>query len=354
MARRLLRRRRHPGALRSFTLLATALAMALPAGEAIAEPRAERLARLEARVERLNQDADRLVEDYLEQKLALERTTAELRQLDQQARAAQRALDELRSRVSERAAAAYMHGPGSTLASTLLADSPIALAERMQVLNVLSQQESELLTQAELARASLRQQKAALESKRREQAAGLARLAQQKARVERTIAEVEALLEERRALERQARAAAERERQLTPASAGAPGRDPGQAPLTASPAVKASGRAAAAVAYAYKQLGKPYRWGAAGPDAFDCSGLTMMAWQQGGVSLPHSSRAQARVGRRITRAQLRPGDLIFYYNPISHVAIYVGGGKQIAATHTGDYVRLQPVRDNATAYTRPG
>ena len=100
-----------------------------------------------------------------------------------------------------------------------------------------------------------------------------------------------------------------------------------------------SAGASAAVNFARAQIGKPYHWGGAGPDSYDCSGLTMMAWRAGGVSLPHSSQAQYSGTTHVPLSAVQPGDLIFYYGDISHVGIYVGGGDIIAATHTGDYVR---------------
>lgn len=109
--------------------------------------------------------------------------------------------------------------------------------------------------------------------------------------------------------------------------------------------------AAKAVQTAAAQIGKPYRWGAAGPDAFDCSGLTMYAWRAGGVSLPHSSRAQYASLPHVSRAQLAPGDLVFFGHPIHHVGIYKGGGVMIAAPRTGQTVREQSIfrRDYAGA-----
>ena len=116
-----------------------------------------------------------------------------------------------------------------------------------------------------------------------------------------------------------------------------------------------SPRAAAAIAYAEAQLGKPYRYAAAGPDAFDCSGLTMMAWAAAGVSMGHYSGAQYAAFPHVPLDQLQPGDLIFWGPGGSeHVAMYVGGGLQIAATHTGDYVRIQPVSSNSIGAARPG
>jgi cell wall-associated NlpC family hydrolase len=104
--------------------------------------------------------------------------------------------------------------------------------------------------------------------------------------------------------------------------------------------VDASGRAAAAIKYAMAQVGDAYVYGAAGPNAFDCSGLTMMAWAQAGVGLPHSSSAQSGSGTRISADDLQPGDLVFYYSPISHVAMYIGNGLIVHAANPGAGVRV--------------
>ena len=109
-------------------------------------------------------------------------------------------------------------------------------------------------------------------------------------------------------------------------------------------------RAAKAIAYACAQLGDPYRWGAAGPGRFDCSGLTMMAWKQAGVSLPHNAAAQARAGTPVSTSQLRPGDVVFFYRPIGHSGLYIGNGLMIHAPQTGDRVKIAPVR-GAGSYT---
>ncbi len=98
-----------------------------------------------------------------------------------------------------------------------------------------------------------------------------------------------------------------------------------------------------AVETAYAQLGDTYVWGGAGPDEFDCSGLTMYAYAAAGVSLPHSSRSQSTMGIPVSRDELQPGDLVFYYSPVSHVAIYVGDGQIIHAYNFGEPVSLDPV-----------
>ena len=97
------------------------------------------------------------------------------------------------------------------------------------------------------------------------------------------------------------------------------------------------------VSIALRYLGRPYVWAASGPRTFDCSGFTMFVYAQVGVHLPHSSRAQINYGARVSRANLKPGDLLFFYSPIHHVAIYIGNGKMVHAPHTGDVVSIDPV-----------
>ncbi len=99
-------------------------------------------------------------------------------------------------------------------------------------------------------------------------------------------------------------------------------------------------RGSIALKYALKQVGDVYVWAAAGPTRWDCSGLTMRAFQQAGVSLPHSSRIQVKYGKSISAGSLKPGDLLFFGKPISHVSIYMGGGKMVQAPRPGKRVEV--------------
>jgi cell wall-associated NlpC family hydrolase len=115
--------------------------------------------------------------------------------------------------------------------------------------------------------------------------------------------------------------------------------------------------AATAVAYARGQLGKPYVYGATGPDAFDCSGLTQAAWQAAGVSIPRTSEQQWADLPHVSSPQ--PGDLIFYTGspidpPPGHVTMYLGGGQMIEAYGTGVPVRVTAVRSGVWGYADPG
>jgi cell wall-associated NlpC family hydrolase len=109
------------------------------------------------------------------------------------------------------------------------------------------------------------------------------------------------------------------------------------------------------VSIAKRYLGAPYRWGASGPNSFDCSGFTSFVYRQVGVSLPRTSRSQYGAGERVPRGSLQPGDLVFFGSPIHHVGIYIGGGQYIHAPRTGDVVKISSLasRSNYTGAVRP-
>lgn len=120
------------------------------------------------------------------------------------------------------------------------------------------------------------------------------------------------------------------------------------APSYSAP-VSTDTRVQAAINYALAQVGDDYVWAAEGPDAFDCSGLTMMAMRQAGVSLPHYSGYQSEMGTYVSRDNLKPGDLIFWYTPVAHVSIYIGNGEMVHARNTTYGV----VRQSVSSYPAP-
>jgi peptidoglycan DL-endopeptidase CwlO len=123
-------------------------------------------------------------------------------------------------------------------------------------------------------------------------------------------------------------------------------------PTVSAPAITGTGIGVAALRAAASQLGKPYRWGAEGPGSYDCSGLTSYAFARAGVTLPRSSSQQALVGTPVSWNEMQPGDLVFYYSPVSHVGIYAGDGKFINAPQSGDVVRYQNVSRSAFSGAR--
>jgi len=294
-------------------------------------------AKLEAQLEQLNRQADQLVEEYNQSRLTLARVRKIRDAMRQQADGAEQNLKTLQASLGARAAAAYVQGAGNTLAAVLDSDDPASAIDRVQVLELLASHDGDLLDRLALAGKAYDSRKRDLADAEREAAAEVDRLDAKKAEVERAAARTRELL-----------------RQLKARSAPSPSPTPTPSPTPSPPpSGGGSGAGAIAVRYALAQVGKSYCYGGAGPGCFDCSGLTMRAWGQAGISLPHSSAAQYGVGRHVSAGELQPGDLVFYYQPISHVSIYIGNGQRVSATHTGDYVRVQSLGSDIVGYTRP-
>jgi peptidoglycan DL-endopeptidase CwlO len=296
-------------------------------------------ARLEDQLDQQNRQADQLVEQYNQSNEALKKIRRSLKGLRAEANGAQADVRKLQATLGARASAAYVQGAGSAVAAVLGSDDPAAAIARVQVLDLLAARDGDLMDQLGVAGKAFDERQRNLLAAEKAQAAEVQRLAAKKAEVEQAADRTRVLLSRMRA--------ADRPSAPSPASVGP------VAPPPSGGGGGGSGSAAAAVAYARAQVGKPYCYGGAGPGCYDCSGLTMMAWRQAGVSLPHSSASQFNVGRRISASELQPGDLIFYYSPISHVSIYIGGGQRISATHTGDYVRVQSLGSSIVGYARP-
>ncbi|WP_327409107.1 NlpC/P60 family protein [Streptomyces sp. NBC_01281] len=108
-------------------------------------------------------------------------------------------------------------------------------------------------------------------------------------------------------------------------------------------------KAGKALAFARTQIGKPYVWGATGPDSYDCSGLTQAAWKAAGVSLPRVTYDQVNAGTTVSLTDAKPGDLVFFYDDISHVGLYIGNGMMIHAPKPGAYVREESIYYDGTS-----
>ena len=380
--------RRAPRLLALLTAPALVLGLTVAGSTtpAIADPPlAAELAQAQHQLNALTLSVDIAVEDYDAARVAL--AVAQRRSTAAQARVLT-ARGDLRRRQSDLgaiAATAYRTG-GTDVLALMVSGSPADFLDRAASLDQLSRNQAEVVRAVGLATKQVAERQQAADSALADARALERRMAAAKISIERDLAAqgrlVDRLKAEQLRLERiaaakaaaaaraakAARAQAAREaaaaaaaaararaavlaaqRPPDPPAAALPGPPPGgsyQGPP--------SGRASVAVAWAYKQLGKPYVWAAAGPNAFDCSGLTMYVWGKAGVYLPHSSQAQFSSGPHVSIGDLRPGDLTFYGNPIHHVAIYVGGGKMIVAPHTGDVVKLQSaIRGDFVGAVRP-
>ena len=205
------------------------------------------------------------------------------------------------------------------------------------------------LTAQERARIAAEQRAAELAARRAAEAAA-AKAAKEQAAREEAAREQAALDEARSSKSSSSKSSSSRSSDTASTSSS---RDFGSSTTTT---VRSTGKGATALAYAKKQLGKPYVWGADGPSSFDCSGLTSAAWRAAGISIPRVSRAQSTgAGARVAKSDLQPGDLVFFYTPVSHVAMYVGNGMVIHAPRPGRTVTYQ--RLDAMPYVgarRPG
>jgi cell wall-associated NlpC family hydrolase len=236
-----------------------------------------------------------------------------------------------RALLSERAVAAY-EGAGSQLEGILGAEDFNDFSDRVQYAGALAQSDADLAAQADAAgeRAQwaaaqyssvLAEQQALLKDLHAKQDQFKTELDAQQSKV----ADLQKAYQEWVAAQKAAAAAAQAATVSAPSTGGG-----GFVPQPNQSAAQV------AIAAANSQIGVPYAWGTSNPGvSFDCSGLTMWAWGQAGVSLPHSSAMQAAVTPDVSRDQLQPGDLVFFYTPISHVGLYIGNGQMIDASHTG-------------------
>jgi peptidoglycan DL-endopeptidase CwlO len=290
-----------------------------------------------------------------------------------------RRVDAMRDQIGQFAAAEYRSGGRlDATVQVFVADNPDDYLAQMSTVKALSSQQADLLRRFQAEQVDLTEQRRALSYQRDEIRAVKDETDVRRKAALRNAARAQAILdrltaEERRRLEaaeqrRQAQLRASRaEERSTPSPtptrspSPTPTRSPSPTPTkspsptpTPSPPPEST-RGEKALAFARDQLGEPYVYGADGPDSWDCSGLTLKAWAAAGVSLPHSSSMQYDSSPKVARSDLRPGDLVFYYDDLSHVGIYAGDGKVIDAPRPGENVRSITIDYMPYAgATRPG
>ncbi|GAV32303.1 cell wall-associated hydrolases [Coriobacteriaceae bacterium EMTCatB1] len=281
-----------------------------------------------AQIAELDEKIEIASEDYNDAQIAYASVTAKLTKTERRLKDLSSKQESLEKRLSVRAQEMYRKGPLGTLDLLFGATTFEEFVTAWDLLKSMNQQDADAVaaikaTRAEVskARAELKRQQAEAKKQRDLMLARKRTIEHQLAERKRRLAGLEDEIARLEAEER------ERERRAwtPPPDLG----DPVRAPR------------GSVVQIALSKLGTPYRWGASGPDAFDCSGFTMWVYAQVGVSLPHSSRAQYDCGERVSRANLRPGDLVFFgRSRIHHVGIYIGGNRYVHAPHTGDVVRI--------------
>lgn len=348
-------RRRGVGALAA--LLAPLLVVSPGAADEIAQKRAE-AARLAEALEAQGRQVSLLAEELNEARLNAERTAGQVSAIKGQVRETDQLVRQATARVKGHAVASYLRGGQMPVEHFLSIRSVDELAvRRIYVTAVVGNEQAVIgalqnarelrdarLAQLEAAQLSARSELSAVEARRQAAARAAAEEEATLGRVRGDLATLVAAENRRRAEDEDRRGRVEAARRDQLAARPLPLRS---APAVALGPIGAVGApaagAAAAVAEAKRQIGKPYRWGAEGPDSFDCSGLTLWAWRAGGKSLPHSSRAQYSATSRVPVSAIQPGDLTFYGSPIHHMGIYVGNGQMVEASQTGTPVRYASI-----------
>ncbi|WP_407287643.1 NlpC/P60 family protein [Streptomyces sp. BP-8] len=359
-----------PGSRRTAAGLTTAAlaSVTLLSQSADAAPRAPRpsIEEVKKKVDDLYHQAEVATQKYNAAKERAEHQSATVDGLlDAAAKRAQR-MNESRRELGTFASAQYRTGGMNPTAQLMLAKDPQQFVDRSHLMERLTSRQKQAVTdyqeqaaaaarqrakatssleQLQHSQASLKESKQSVQGKLAEARQLLSRLtAQEKARLAELERQKEEAARRKAAEEARRQQEAERQRQQDGSTGDSTGGQTGGGTSDGgSTGDSYATKAEKALAFARTQMGKPYVWGATGPSSYDCSGLTQAAWKAAGVDLPRTTWDQVKVGQRVATKDLQPGDLVFFYDDISHVGMYIGGGKMIHAPKPGAYVREESI-----------
>ncbi|MEY3752288.1 MAG: peptidoglycan endopeptidase [Actinobacteria bacterium] len=313
------------------TLAHALVAIAMAVGLMTPANAAPSLAEIQAKVRYLEEEATTAAEGAQEAKVKLIALTRTLNGIKAKAAVQGETLSALQKSLGTIAIEQYKAGGLGQSLELLFSSDPTLYLSSAGALDAISRRKSAQLRKYEAAQQRLSATTLTVNDKLALVAAAEKKFKAQSAKAQEKLAEAEALLSKLTKAERErlAKLAAEQE-----------DADQADSQAAARALTGISGRAGIAIKYALKQIGDRYVFGSAGLVTWDCSGLTMRAYQAAGVSLPHSSAAQSRLGKQVSIKSLKPGDLLFYGRPVSHVGMYIGGGKMVHAPRSGSRVKI--------------
>jgi peptidoglycan DL-endopeptidase CwlO len=319
-----------------------------------------------AQIQAMDAQMEKAVEAYNAANVRLDQIKHDLEVNQARLETAKKNLVKARAQVSARLVALYTSNEPDTLSIIFGASSLGDLIERIDSANRIADEDARIAAEVKQYRNEVQTRQQALVKAQADQVEVVAERAAQRASVQTQLAERQALyssikdqIAQLEAAEqaRQARLAAQA-RAAAKKQQSAP--EPVPAPAPSSSSGGSSGSSApppathsSVVSIALQYLGVPYVWGGASPSGFDCSGLTMYAYAKVGVYLPHNAAMQYGMGTPVSRSQLAPGDLVFF-NGLSHVGMYIGGGRFVHAPHTGDVVKISSLSEYWYAATYVG
>jgi len=309
----------------------TALAILLSILQAPTSQAAPTLAQVQAQVIRYEEEATSAAEGAQEAKVKLNSLTRSLAGIQAQAEIQAKTVDAISKTLGAIAIDQYKSGTISQSLELLFSSDPSLYLSSAGSLEAITRQKGIQLRQFQSAEQKLNATSLTVSDRLAQVKALQKKLVEKSALATAKLAQAESILAKlkKEDRERLARLAQERE-----------DADQASSLKAAKSAAGVSGRAGLAIKFAFKQIGDKYVFGADGMIYWDCSGLTMRAYQTAGVSLPHSSAAQSRMGKSIPFSQKKPGDLMFFGRPVSHVGIYLGGGKMVHAPRSGSRVKI--------------
>ena len=315
-------------------IAATAVSIVLvvvPGTVAHADPS---VAEIEAQIAQVWGESEPLIEQYNAVHQQFEQNQAKQAELVAALQPLEVQLELAQARVGAIAAQVYKSGDAGMFTAVLSGGSPQSMADKLSFLDTLARDQQATLGEVVALKKQYDEQKAPIDQLVTELSAQDQDLAAKKATIDARINQLQEL-----------------RRQAYGTSGGTGSLRPWPCPATYAPTPGYT-----AAAWACAQAGIPYVWAAAGPDAYDCSGLTLQAWAQVGVYLPHNAAAQRRSMPYVDGADLQVGDLVFYGSDLHHVAIYVGDGKIMQAPYAGDVVRMSDMNSpgGIHSFGRPG
>ncbi|MFD5567676.1 C40 family peptidase [Streptomyces cadmiisoli] len=326
------RRPKPPGRARIATIGMAAGAVSLLPTQSQAAPKPT-VDEVRKKVEKLYEEAVEPTEAYNAVTERQKKLQAEVDGAQDRLARKQLEINELRERMGPWAAAQYRGGGIDPSVQLFLSGDPDSFLEQAELLDRTNSRQAGTLRAMQARQREVAQDHQAAQKALKSLAKTRAEAAERKNVVQAKLRQARQLLNSLTAEERARMKADEEREDAARGSEDSPDSYDGPA----------SGRAKAALDFAYAQLGKPYEWGATGPDSFDCSGLTGASWRAAGVSLPRTVKQQYDAGRKVARQDMQPGDIIYWYNDTQHNGLYVGNGKAIHAPRTGKNVEITPV-----------
>ena len=350
------------------SILGVLVPISTASADSISSEKAQAAA-IASRINQLNNQVNVLAEQYNQATLKLSGIQAQISSTQESISAQQKKVDQLKAKLANEAITAYTQAGTASGLMSILQGSSTDVSVRQVLLNTVSFSQQDLISAFQSAKEKLQSQQNQLSSEEAQanttvqqvssaKNAAQAATTQEQLQLTQVNGTIAVLVRQQQQAQAAAAAAAakrileqqllqqQRQQQAQPQQSqtqqGQPQSGLGATPTLFQPTsvVPPSSAASVALQWARNELGKPYVFGAAGPNAFDCSGLMTYIFAKAGVSLPHSAAAQYDVTQRVSYSQLQPGDLVFYYQPIDHVGIYIGGGDIIVADNPSVPVKI--------------